>query len=53
MRLVANGLPNKAIAQKLSIAEGTVKIHLHRIYAKLKVDSRLALTLCAQDKGLV
>jgi DNA-binding NarL/FixJ family response regulator len=52
VRLVARGLRNKGIADALSISEGTVKIHLHNIYKKLLLDSRLALTLYAQDKGL-
>jgi DNA-binding NarL/FixJ family response regulator len=30
-----------------------VKVHLHRIYGKLAVKSRLALTLYAQEMGLV
>lgn len=53
VRMVARGLRNKEIAGKLSISEGTVKIHLHHIYEKLRVDSRVALTLLAQQKGLV
>ena len=53
VRLVASGLHNKEIADKLAISEGTVKIHLHHIYEKLHVDGRLELTLYAQDKGLV
>jgi DNA-binding NarL/FixJ family response regulator len=53
VRRVATGLRNKEIARELSIAEGTVKIHLHNIYEKLKVGSRLELTLHAQSKGLV
>jgi len=53
VRLVASGLRNKQIADKLAISEGTVKIHLHRSYEKLHVDSRLALLHYAQDKGLV
>ncbi len=52
VRMVATGLRNKEIADKLSITEGTVKIHLHNVYEKLGVDSRLALTLYAQEKGL-
>jgi DNA-binding NarL/FixJ family response regulator len=51
-RLVAGGLRNRDIAKKLFISEGTVKIHLHRIYEKLNVDSRLALSLYARDRGL-
>jgi DNA-binding NarL/FixJ family response regulator len=53
VRMVAHGLRNKAIAERLSISEGTVKVHLHNIYEKLGVDGRLELVLCAQEKGLV
>ena len=53
VRLVAQGLRNKEPAQRLSITEGTVKIHLHNIYDKLGVDGRLELVLSAQQKGLV
>jgi len=51
--LVAKGLRNKSIANTLSISEGTVKIHLHNIFKKLSIDSRLGMTLYARDKGLV
>jgi DNA-binding NarL/FixJ family response regulator len=53
VQMVAQGLRNKAIAERLCISEGTVKIHLHNIYEKLGVDGRLALVLFAQSKGLV
>src|SRR5262249_7729874 len=53
VRVVAQGLRNRVIAQRLSISEGTVKVHLHNIYEKLGVDGRLELVLCAQEKGLV
>ena len=53
VRMVAEGLRNKAIAERLSISEGTVKVHLHNIYEKLGVDGRLELTLCAQQKKLI
>jgi len=53
VRLAAEGLRNKEISERLSITEGTVKIHLHNIYEKLGVDGRLELVLCAQEKGLV
>jgi DNA-binding NarL/FixJ family response regulator len=41
VRLVATGLRNKEIAERLTISEGTVKIHLHNSYEKLDVDSRV------------
>lgn len=53
VRMLAEGLRNKEIADKLCISEGTVKVHLHNIYEKLKVEGRLALLRYAQDKGLV
>ena len=52
IHLVAGGLTNKLIGKKLYISEGTVKTHLHKIYHKLHVDSRLALALYARDNGL-
>ncbi len=53
VRLLAGGLRNKEIAQRLFISEGTVKIHLHHIFEKLDINSRLALTLFARNKGLI
>jgi two-component system nitrate/nitrite response regulator NarL len=53
VQMVAQGLRNKAIAERLAISEGTVKVHLHNIYEKLGVDGRLELVLCAQRKGIV
>jgi DNA-binding NarL/FixJ family response regulator len=53
VRMVAQGLRNRVIAERLSISEGTVKVHLHNIYEKFNVDGRLELVLLAQDKGLI
>lgn len=38
--LAALGLRNREIAERLSITEGTVKLHLHSIYTKLGVNGR-------------
>lgn len=51
--LVAGGLSNGQIGDRLLLKEGTVKIHLHNIYKKLGVKNRVDLTLYAQKKGLV
>ena len=51
--MVARGLRNKEMSERLAISEGTVKIHLHHIYKKLKVDNRVELILYAQSKHLV
>jgi two-component system nitrate/nitrite response regulator NarL len=50
---VVCGLPNREIAEKLSISEGTVKLHLHHIYKKLQVPGRLALLQYAHAQGLL
>jgi two-component system nitrate/nitrite response regulator NarL len=52
-RLAASGLRNAEIAERLYISEGTVKIHLHHIYAKLNVAKRSELARYARDIGLV
>ena len=41
--LAAKGLANKAIARELNITEGTIKLHLHKVYQKLGIKGRLAL----------
>ena len=53
VRMAAEGLRNRGIAERLSITEGTVKVHLHNIYDKLGVEGRLEMVLYAQQKGLV
>lgn len=53
VRLVGSGLRNKEIGQRLHITEGTVKVHLHRIYEKLLIDGRLALLRWAEDRDLL
>jgi DNA-binding NarL/FixJ family response regulator len=53
VRMVAQGMRNREIGQRLFISEGTVKIHLHNTYEKLGVDGRLELLLYAQEKGLI
>ncbi len=51
-RMVSEGWPNKKIASKLSISEGTTKLHLHHIYQKLNCPGRMALMLYMQRHGL-
>lgn len=53
VRMVAGGLGNRELSERLGVSEGTVKIHLHNIYKKLKVHSRLELVLHAQANKLV
>jgi DNA-binding NarL/FixJ family response regulator len=52
LALVATGLPNKAIARRLTISEKTVKAHLTRIFAVVGVSDRTSAALWAQRHGL-
>jgi DNA-binding NarL/FixJ family response regulator len=53
VRLLGRGLRNREIGNRLHITEGTVKVHLHRIYEKLGIDGRLALLRWAEDRDLI
>ena len=51
--LVAAGLSNKAIAQKLSVSENTVKYHIRQILHKLAVQNRTEAVTSAIRLGLI
>lgn len=51
--MIAEGLKSKAIAERLSISQATVRHHLSSIYGKLGVDGRLNLMIYAVEKGLI
>ncbi|MDX2137448.1 MAG: response regulator transcription factor [Chloroflexota bacterium] len=53
LRLLANGLSNAAIADKLYLAEGTVRNHVTNIFTKLDVTDRAQATALAWRYGLV
>ncbi len=53
LRLVANGLANKEIAQSLVITVGTVKNHLKNIYGKLDAHNRTEAVAIARQLGLL
>jgi LuxR family maltose regulon positive regulatory protein len=53
LRLLAAGYSNKAIADKLFVAVGTVKKHTHTIYQKMNVDSRTKAVQTAREMNLI
>ncbi len=53
MALVVRGLPNKQIANKLGIAEKTIKVHRGRVMEKMKLQSVANLVRASQKLGIV
>jgi DNA-binding NarL/FixJ family response regulator len=53
LRLVAKGLSNKEIGADLHVVEGTIKIHITNILAKLGVSDRTQAILAAVKRGII
>jgi DNA-binding NarL/FixJ family response regulator len=53
LRLVAAGMTNRAVAEKLVISEKTVARHLSNIFDKLDVSTRAAATAYAYEHDLI
>ena len=51
LRLLADGLSNSEVAGRLMLTEGTVKWHLHNLYAKLGVKNRTAALREARSRA--
>lgn len=53
LALVAEGLPNKAIASRLGISDHTVKFHINAVMSKLGAQSRTEAVVLATRLGLI
>jgi DNA-binding NarL/FixJ family response regulator len=53
IELLAQGLPNKAIADRLGISDQTVKFHVASIYGKLGAVNRTDAVRRAARRGLI
>ena len=52
LELLATGISNRAIGERLTVTEATVKAHLSRVYAALGVADRMNAALRARRLGL-
>lgn len=50
---IAKGMSNKEIGARLSVVEGTIKIHVNNILAKLAVSDRTQAILVAVKRGII
>lgn len=53
LHLIAQGLTNHQIAERLTVVVGTVKAHNNSIYGKLAVSNRVQATARARELGLI
>jgi DNA-binding NarL/FixJ family response regulator len=53
LRLIVKGWSNRQISEALTIAEVTVKWHLHGIFSRLNVKHRTQAAVAALTRGLV
>jgi DNA-binding CsgD family transcriptional regulator len=53
LQLVAQGLSNSELAERLWVSDQTVKFHLSNVYRKLNVESRAKASRWAAVNGLL
>jgi LuxR family maltose regulon positive regulatory protein len=53
LRLLAAGLSNREIAEQLVVSLGTAKAHIHHIFGKLDVSSRIQAASRGRELGLL
>ncbi|MEN3953496.1 response regulator transcription factor [Iodidimonas sp. SYSU 1G8] len=51
LNCLAHGYPNKIIAKRLNIAEGTVKVHIKTVFKKIRARNRTEAAIWALNHG--
>lgn len=51
LKSIANGMSNREIANKFSLSEGTIKIHIYNIFKILNVHNRVSALVAAKRLG--
>jgi DNA-binding NarL/FixJ family response regulator len=53
LQLIASGNPNKLVADKLSVSEDTIKMHVKSILSKLGANDRTHAVTIALKRGII
>lgn len=53
LKMLASGMSNKELGERLFVSEHTVKWHLQRVFAKLGVRNRTRAVATAREQGLI
>ena len=53
LQLIADGLSNKEMAERLFVSENTVKTHTSRVFDKLGASRRTQAVQLAKSQGLI
>jgi ATP/maltotriose-dependent transcriptional regulator MalT len=53
LELIAHGMSNREIAEKLFVSENTVKTHSSRLFDKLSAKRRTQAVQIAKENGLI
>lgn len=53
LKLIADGMSNPEIAEKLFLSVGAIKTHVKHIYGRLNVDDRVKAAGMARELGLI
>jgi len=53
LRLIAEGLPNREIAQRLCLSENTIKTYIQNLYQKLDAHNRIEAVMRATRRGIL